>query len=201
MILCGDLAPGQSVTIQGLIDHLGAGMTPVREAIRRLTAEGALQFLGNRRISVPTLTVAQVDELIFARLALEPQLAGWAVPHVGQDDLATLTEIDSALNAAIDRGDIAAYMLSNYRFHMTLYAAAGTEIVLPVVRGLWLRSAPSLRVMVGRQGTRTLPDMHRAALDALARSDAPALSDAIRADILQGMDSVRESLIESAQPD
>lgn len=42
MILFGHLAPGQPVTIQGLIADLGAGMTPVREAIRRLTAEGAL---------------------------------------------------------------------------------------------------------------------------------------------------------------
>ena len=43
MVLTGGLAPGQAVTIQGLIHDLGAGMTPVREAIRRLTAEGAGQ--------------------------------------------------------------------------------------------------------------------------------------------------------------
>jgi DNA-binding GntR family transcriptional regulator len=43
MVLFGVLEPGQPVTIQGLIADLGAGMTPVREAIRRLTAEGALE--------------------------------------------------------------------------------------------------------------------------------------------------------------
>jgi DNA-binding GntR family transcriptional regulator len=52
MVLTGRLAPGQPVTIQGLIRDLGAGMTPVREAIRRLTAEGALQLHDNRRVSV-----------------------------------------------------------------------------------------------------------------------------------------------------
>ena len=40
MILGGDFAPGQAVTIQGLVELLGAGMTPVREAIRRLISEG-----------------------------------------------------------------------------------------------------------------------------------------------------------------
>ena len=40
LVLYGDLAPGQAVTIQGLTARLGAGMTPVREAIRRLIAEG-----------------------------------------------------------------------------------------------------------------------------------------------------------------
>lgn len=54
-VLFGDLAPGQPVTIKGLVDDLGAGMTPVREALRRLTAEGALEFQGNRRICVPVL--------------------------------------------------------------------------------------------------------------------------------------------------
>ena len=49
MILFGDLAPGQPVTIQGLTDQLNVGMTPVREALRRLIAEGALTHQGNRR--------------------------------------------------------------------------------------------------------------------------------------------------------
>jgi len=48
MVLFGQLEPGQPVTIQGLIRDLEAGMTPVREAIRRLTAEGALTLQGNR---------------------------------------------------------------------------------------------------------------------------------------------------------
>ena len=51
-IMFGELVPGQSVTIQGLTETIGAGMTPVREAIRRLTSEGALLALGNRRIEV-----------------------------------------------------------------------------------------------------------------------------------------------------
>ena len=54
-ILFGDLAPGQPITIQGLTTMLNAGMTPVREAIRKLTAEGALEMQGNRRASVPVL--------------------------------------------------------------------------------------------------------------------------------------------------
>ncbi|MCA3444998.1 MAG: GntR family transcriptional regulator, partial [Rhodobacter sp.] len=56
MVLFGHLLPGQPVTIQGLVSDLEAGMTPVREAIRRLIAEGALTLLGNRRVLVPHLT-------------------------------------------------------------------------------------------------------------------------------------------------
>ena len=77
-ILYGVLAPGQPVTIQGLIADMGVGMTPVREAIRRLAAEGALMPQGNRRVTVPHLTPAILEQLAFARLTLEPKLAEMA---------------------------------------------------------------------------------------------------------------------------
>lgn len=55
-ILLGRFAPGQPMTIQGLAEQFGVGMTPIREAIRRLTSESALETLGNRRVIVPILT-------------------------------------------------------------------------------------------------------------------------------------------------
>ncbi len=81
-VLFGELAPGQAVTIQGLNEALGSGITPIREAIRRLTAEGALAFKGNRRVCVPELTRAHLAELAFARAALEPHLAEMAAGRV-----------------------------------------------------------------------------------------------------------------------
>ena len=53
LLLFGEIAPGQAVTIQGLVERLEAGMTPVRQVIRRLTSEGALNLQDNRRIIVP----------------------------------------------------------------------------------------------------------------------------------------------------
>ena len=88
MILFGQLTPGQSVTIQGLTDLLGTGMTPVREAIRKLIAEGALDFQGNRRVCVPYLTAEQLDELAFARQTIEPRLVEMAAPNLAEQHIA-----------------------------------------------------------------------------------------------------------------
>lgn len=194
MILCGELEPGQAVTIQGLIGTLGAGMTPVREAIRRLTSEGALEFQGNRRVSVPVLTLPQLDELAFARLALEPQLAFWGAEKVSTEQIARLTEIDNEVNHAIARGDVKAYLTKNHQFHAELYAASGATIMISIADTLWLRMGPSLRVMCGRFGTSNLPDMHEDALSALRDGDAARVRDAIHADIAQGFDQIRASL-------
>jgi len=194
MILFGELAPGQAVTIQGLVSVLEVGMTPVREAIRRLTAEGALELLGNRRICVPVLSVSQLEELTFARLAIEPHLAYLASQKILPEQIEKLSEIDKALNVAIANGDVRAYLEQNYRFHAALYRISEAHILRSIVSTLWLRVGPSLRVVCGRFGTYNLPDKHQEALDALRIGDADAVANAIKEDLRQGLDQIKMSL-------
>ena len=194
LVLFGDLAPGQAVTIQGLCDRLEAGMTPVREALRRLIAEGALEFQGNRRVSVPLLDAGNVGELIVARQWLDPYLARCATGRAGPADLAHLTAIDDDLDAAILRGDMRGYLALNYRFHRALYDLAAAPILADLADGLWLRFGPSLRVVCGRVGSEGLPDRHKDLLAALHAGDADAAAEAIRADVVQGMVQVRDEL-------
>jgi DNA-binding GntR family transcriptional regulator len=194
LILFGDLAPGQAVTIQGLADRLDAGMTPVREAIRRLIAEGALEFQGNRRVSVPLLSAGNISELILARQWVDPHLTLRATERAKLEDLDELSELDKALDAAIRQGDLRAYLELNYRFHSRIYAIADAPILADLANGLWLRFGPSLRVVCGRMGTQNLPDKHKDMLDAMHARDAEAAARAIREDVIQGMEQVRQSL-------
>lgn len=197
MVLFGELAPGQPVTIQGLVARLGTGMTPVREAIRRLTAEGALEFKGNRRVCVPELTVEHLNELAFARVALEPHLGELAVLHASQADIDALEATDARVNAAIQSGDIRSYLEQNYLFHNALYALSGADILCAMVQGLWLRVGPSLRIVCGRYGTLNLPDKHAEAIAALRQGRAADVAAAIRDDIVQGQEQIRAALAEA----
>ncbi|MCB2134944.1 MAG: GntR family transcriptional regulator [Rhodobacteraceae bacterium] len=194
MVLFGQLTPGQPVTIQGLTGTLDAGMTPVREAIRRLTAEGALELQGNRRVCVPQVTPSQLDEMAFARMTLEPRLAELACKNLKKQDISQLEQIDSEINRAIEGGDVHRYLLGNFRFHFALYERADAPVLLAIVQSLWLRFGPSLRVVCGRFGTSSLPDRHEEALAAMRAGDAAALSRAIAEDIEQGIDQVRLSM-------
>ncbi len=187
LILFGELAPGDAVTIQGLVARLGAGMTPVREAIRRLTAEGALDFQGNRRVRVPTLSEGQLDEIAFLRKTVESQLTERAAAYVDAALIERLSQIDQALDAAISNGDVQGYLTANYQFHMTLYARAHAPILYNIADGLWLRFGPSLRVVCGRFGTENLPDRHKELLNALKSGDAQGAARAMADDAAQGM--------------
>lgn len=194
MILFGEVAPGQAVTILGLRERLGAGMTPVREAIRRLTAEGALEAQGNRRVCVPQMTAEKLDQIQFARLNIEPHLAELAAKNQQDALVPALRKLDAEVDAAIAAGSVERYLEANYRFHFRLYDAAGAGILRKIANSLWLQAGPSLRIVCGRYGTSNLPDKHDEAMAALVAGDAIRAGRAIAEDISQGMDQVRETL-------
>ena len=197
MILFGELEPGQPVTIQGLTEHLQAGMTPVREALRRLTAAGALEFMGNRRIIVPVLDRSAIDQLKTARLALEPELAGRATALIKDSDIAAMKQADDRLDRAIARGDVHGYLVENYLFHSHLNEAAQAPILSGMVEGLWLRFGPSMRVVCGVMGTSSLPDLHKDLIEALESRDAERASKAMAEDVKQGMDQMLAGISDS----
>ncbi|PWK55432.1 DNA-binding GntR family transcriptional regulator [Silicimonas algicola] len=198
MILFGTLAPGQSVTIQGIADAIGAGMTPVREAIRRLTAEGALELGRNRRLHVPEIDRDRLDQIAFARLAVEPRLAEEAALRMTDACLSDLTAFDAEVDRAIASGDVERYLEFNYRFHFRLYDQAEATVLRKIASSLWLQIGPSLRIVCGRFGTSNLPDKHAAALDAFRAGDPEAAAHAVADDIRQGMGQVRLTLSDTA---
>ncbi len=194
MILFGKLEPGAAVTIQGLVADLEAGMTPVREAIRRLCAEGALEAQGNRRVCVPKMTREMLEQIAFARLTIEPHLAELATRHLTEQSIAELERIDGTIDAAISAGDVSGYLEANHAFHFYLYEAAEAPVLVDLARMMWLRFGPSLRVVCAQNGREALPDRHHDAIAAMRAGNAIALRQALASDIQQGNDQVRAAL-------
>lgn len=191
MLLFGELQPGRDVTLLGLAEQLDVSITPIREAVRRLIAEKALQFHGNRRISVPRMDAARLDELYDVRLLLEPELAMRAVNGDVAGFVGRLEAIDLSLDDAIATGDVGGYLRYNHDFHFTIYRSVESRVFLPIVESLWLQTGPFLRVVCGRCGTASMADHHKSAMEALRNGDAEALRDAIHRDISQGFDVLR----------
>jgi DNA-binding GntR family transcriptional regulator len=115
-------------------------------------------------------------------------------------DIEELIEIDKSLNETIYNGDVHGYLLQNHRFHFALYNHSNARILLDIANMLWLRVGPSLRVVCGRVGTYNLPDRHEQALDAMRGGDADGVANAIREDIRQGMDQIRQAQDDEIAP-
>ena len=193
-ILFGEMAPGQAVTIQGLAKALGVGMTPVREAIRRLISDGALVFQGNRRVSVPQLSVSDVEQLVYLRITMESELTRRAAKRISDAAIGELDHLDRLLDQAISVGNVVGYLANNYQFHARLYEQANAPVIADLVNRVWLRFGPSLRVVCGRYGTQNLRDHHKELLEALHRRDPDGAARAMVRDVEQGMQQVADVL-------
>ena len=186
-IMTGRVPPGLAVTIRGLAALLGTSAMPVREAMRRLAAERALELLDNRRARVPEMNPARFSALIEARVLLETAAARRALPYLDAARLAELRRLDQAINAAFARGDLERTIETNLLFHRRLYTLAPEDALTPLVESVWLQIGPFMRAALREAAVYYRVDRHAEALAALAVRDAGALAAAIEADIRDGI--------------
>lgn len=189
-IITGHFEPGKALTIRGMAQQLGCSPMPVREAVRRLVALGALEIQSTRRISVARMTEGRFHEILSARTLLEPEIAARALPHVDKALINDIERIDNQLDEAINDGNADKYSLKNWEFHFTLYRASECPIILRLIESIWLQFGPFMRLVSGRLGTTYLVDQHVKAIEALKNNDEAALREAIRLDIKDGMERI-----------
>jgi DNA-binding GntR family transcriptional regulator len=186
-VMHGELAPGQALTLRGLGKQYGLSMTPVREALRRLVAEGALTMSSSGRITTPALTPDRIEELASIRALLEPELASRALPRAHFALIDRLATINTANAEAVAKGDAVAYVRTNLEFHRTLYLRAQSPAMLAILETVWLQLGPTMRALYARLRRNEPPQHHRLILAALRAGDEAGLRLAVRTDVTQGL--------------
>ncbi|MDZ7873066.1 MAG: GntR family transcriptional regulator [Rhizobium sp.] len=186
-VMSGAVAPGLPITINGVAEDLAVSAMPVREALHRLVADGALEYLDNRRVRVPEMTLSKFEEIIAARIALETLAATRALPHIDADRLERLQVIDTAIDDAYAANDLLRSTELNFLFHRTLYEPGASGVILDLTESVWLRLGPFMRLATAKLEESYRIDRHAEALDAIRARDPDALSAAIEADIQDGV--------------
>ncbi len=186
-VMHGELPPGQALTLRGLAAQFGVSMTPAREAVRRLAAEGALTISASGRVTTPELTNERIEELAALRALIEPELASRALPRVHLALVERMQAINAANTEAALRRDAVAYVRTNLEFHRILYLRAQAPAMLAVVETVWLQLGPTMRTLYARLDRRDPPQHHRLILAALKAGDEPGLRLAVRTDVTQGL--------------
>lgn len=176
----GVYRPGQKVTIRALASALGTSVMPVREALRQLATEGALDILPNRTVQVPVLTKDRLSEITNIRVRLEGLAARHAALRMGEQEIEALEHLQIEMAAARDRRDFRAYMAANELFHFEIYRGAGQPRLLRLIESMWLQCGPFMHVL---QPSMRGIDRHTAAIDAIRARDCEAAEKAIIQDI------------------
>lgn len=186
-LMTGGLLPEQVLTVRGIADEYGVSLTPVREAIQRLVAEGALAIENARTIRVPRLGVETYREILKIRVELEPMAARDAAPRMDNAGMDRLDGVVAAYRAAIEAGEAHQTLTANTDFHMSIYRASAQPVLVSIIESLYLRVGPTLNLLFPQYcGSLTGHEMHLVAVEALRRRDGAALAQAIRDDLTHG---------------
>lgn len=186
-IMHGEIAPGAAMTLRGIGKDYGVSMTPAREAVRRLVAEGALSLSTSGRISTPMLSNDRIEELAALRALLEPELAARALPRAHMALIERLQTINSQIANVISQHDAVGYIRANMEFHRTLYLRAQAPAMLAMAETVWLQMGPTMRSLYGRLNRTGVPHHHKLIVAALKAGDEPSLRLAVRTDVTQGL--------------
>lgn len=149
-IMHGEIAPGEALTLRGIGKIYEVSMTPAREAVRRLVAEGALSLSSSGRVATPALSNERIEELATLRAMLEPELASRALPRAHFALIDRLEAINQGVSQMIARHDAAGYIRMNLEFHRTLYLRAQAPAMLAMTETVWLQLGPTMRALYGR---------------------------------------------------
>lgn len=186
-ILHGEIKPGLALTLRGIGKEFNVSMTPAREAVRRLVAEGALSLSSSGRVSTPELSNERIEELAALRALLEPELASRALPRAHLALIERLEQINNRVSQMVARHDAPGYIRMNLEFHRTLYLRAQAPAMLALTETVWLQMGPTMSALYGRLNRTEPPASHRMILSALKAGDEPGLKLAIRADATKGL--------------
>jgi DNA-binding GntR family transcriptional regulator len=142
-ILAGDWPGGQHLGAADLAHQLGISRTPVREALRRLAAEGLIEAFANRGAFVAEISAGDIDEVFEIRALLESHAAARAATRLAEADIAALAASTECMEAAAGPvRDLALLTRANEAFHAAIIAAAANRrlgrLIASVVRLSWV---------------------------------------------------------------
>jgi len=185
-LMHGEYRAGQVLGIQSLADALGTSTMPVREALRRLVAQQGLEPMRNGMTRVPLITGERLADMRRSRVLIEGTVTEWASPRLDAAALDLLAKLAEDITQARRTPEgVATSLEKNRVFHFTIYAAAGSPVMMAMIESLWLQSGAYLRDTRELMHSNTLPPdlLHEATVDAIRNGDHARARQCIEQDV------------------
>jgi DNA-binding GntR family transcriptional regulator len=184
-VISGMFPRGSRLKQAEIAERLQLSITPVREALKLLEAEGYVTGNSYRGACVAPFDASASEEVLDLRLQLESRLIRGAAEQVTGQDITELQALNAEFERAFEVGDRAGARGINYRFHRRLYSIAAMPQTLHFVQILWARYPFDLINAVEGRGKHAAAE-HDEILRALLSGDLPAAMLAMRKHIESG---------------
>ncbi|MBN8961742.1 MAG: GntR family transcriptional regulator [Rhizobiales bacterium] len=182
-LMTGAFIPGQVMGLRALATAFGTSSMPIRSGLSQLVAANVLEELPSGSVRVPRLSASKLKELFEVREVVENMAAKAALRNVDADLTKRLSAINKRLLAAIDQRDVLECLSINQEFHFTLYEAAKSDVLMPLIESLWLLSGPTMYFSFMVPNSPWDASEHKEIIDGLKAGDVAAVQRALSRDI------------------
>ena len=167
---------------------IGVSRTPVREALRRLAAEGIVEFLPNRGAHVASWSDEELSEIFELRALLESYGAGRAATRIEPDTLVRLIDLADQMEAQLDHDrEQASFEISklNNEFHRLVLESSGSRQLVTTAQGV-IQTALVHHTFIryDDRGLRRSFSHHRELIEALSAGDPLWARSVMRSHVL-----------------
>ena len=192
-IIIGQFADGEELNQVELANHFNVSRVPIREALRRLQAEGLVSAEAHRRAVVVGFNRERIAEVYEIRALLEGYMLERSAAILGKDELAELRRLCDEMDGIEDHND---WLERNHEFHRLLLAPSGATTAMTLVEQLSMQVERYLRRSGGVHRPKEAGREHRKIVDALRKGDVAKAQEVLRGHILHTRDRVLEALPE-----
>lgn len=183
-ILSGTLPAGSVLPQARLAQEIGVSTTPLREAVRRLAAEGLVLLEAHRDARVTDVSAAEARHLYEVRESADPLAASLAATHRTEEDIRRIRAAEAEL-APITGEDSIQALTAHRDFHRSVYVASGNPILIDILERLWDKADRYRMIGLRARGdseidSRRVAIEHREIADAVAAGAPERAAEAMR---------------------
>jgi len=191
-ITLGTIPPGKKISIRTLAESFGVSTMPVREALRKLQAEGFITF-ERRSVTVNELSVEEVKQVFTIRLRLELLAAEWSLERITGEDFRVLEDILGAMDHP--NIDVTEWRKLNKLFHLRFYECSKSSHILELIKNVWDKVEPYMTIYSSTvEDFREAQIQHRELLELIRQHNLPVLLEKIADHLNYTCDVVSKAL-------
>jgi DNA-binding GntR family transcriptional regulator len=185
-IRLGRYAPGQPLRQFQLVQDLGVGSTPVREAVLELLARGILVQESHRSVRVADLDLDRLRNIYRVRALLETEAARLGTARISDDSIERMRALVRQMGVAKRKGDMEAAIQADYGFREILYTASDNPILLDLIQQCWNLFPGSVLWNIPGRVAQSIKE-HQLMLEAVARRDPTAAAYSVENHLLRAL--------------
>jgi GntR family transcriptional regulator, colanic acid and biofilm gene transcriptional regulator len=177
-LIVGGLAPGQRLPLRSLCTQLGTSVTPIREALLRLTTASALEGYAHHAIRVPVLTRADLDELKYLRLDLECLALRHAKPDIRRAK--EMRRLHFLVHSILASPDVVEFATAVRNLRASILCFGHDSILSTMIDQVWCRFGPTFtQSLTGPSIRHQLVAEYADIIAAIGRGDPTAAEQAL----------------------